>query len=184
LTRSILTVAVLTKSLFFSNEPVDKHSSILNRAMTSLCVTRRRSSSQRGIVIRNHPSDLVIHTISTDNIDESPQMVVNKEISPVKHQTNTRKGPSTTPKHSFSHLSQPVLNEKQKQQLRTSWEHLGKRGPSGIGSMIFVRVFDRCPAVRDMFGFGNVPPNRLVYDPNFIKHAKVFVSVIEGKLSF
>uniref|UniRef100_A0A915I9D2 Globin family profile domain-containing protein n=1 Tax=Romanomermis culicivorax TaxID=13658 RepID=A0A915I9D2_ROMCU len=73
-----------------------------------------------------------------------------------------------------------LFTDKQKQRLRQSWDHLGKRGPSGIGCMIFRRVFTRCPAVRRMFGFGETPDDRLIYDPSFVKHARVFVAVIDG----
>lgn len=80
------------------------------------------------------------------------------------------------------HMARQIFTDQQKDLLRHSWNHVGKQGPSGIGTMIFKRIFERNIAIRRLFGFATTPLSRLPYEPNFESHARVFVAVLEGAI--
>lgn len=79
-------------------------------------------------------------------------------------------------------MTKQILTDQQKELLRHSWNHVGKQGPSGIGAMIFKRIFERDSSIRRIFGYASFPLNRLSYDHNFEGHSRLFVAVLEGAI--
>ncbi|KAK2141055.1 hypothetical protein LSH36_1170g00001 [Paralvinella palmiformis] len=60
--------------------------------------------------------------------------------------------------------------------LRT-WRHLAEDIP-GHGSMVFLKVFEMEPAVKEIFPCRGVPDERLPFDPNFKGHASRFMQAV------
>ncbi len=64
--------------------------------------------------------------------------------------------------------------------LRFSWQHVGKHGPSGIGEMIFRRIFKKQPECRKMFPFGQLGASEIANHESFDQYSSRFVNVIDS----
>lgn len=103
--------------------------------------------------------------IATTTTRSSPEKRMNL-IRPLKHK-----------KH--------LLTNFQKSFLIKSWNHHSFRhghGNENIGVRIYLKLFDKCPETKTIFGFENLNANQLIFDKKFIRQTKLFITIIEDSL--
>ncbi len=70
-------------------------------------------------------------------------------------------------------LDQFQLTDSQKSLIRRSWSHTSKHNIENIGVRIYLKIFQRCPTVKQIFHFDNIPDQQLSANCNFQRLAKV-----------
>lgn len=80
--------------------------------------------------------------------------------------------------------SKPLLTSYQKSILIKSWNHHSYRHShmENIGVKIYLKLFNKCPEVKSIFGFEKLNTSQLVFNQKFIKQAKTFITVTDNAL--
>uniref|UniRef100_A0A914WBQ2 Globin family profile domain-containing protein n=1 Tax=Plectus sambesii TaxID=2011161 RepID=A0A914WBQ2_9BILA len=72
----------------------------------------------------------------------------------------------------------PLLNTRQRDLLRKSWQHSYSLGSDSVGARIFKKIFITEPAVARIFGLDRVDVKDLAFNRRFRLHAESFTKAL------